>query len=426
MSFPTIRHGNYTDHYVNNELIEEGNSTIYKVTSLEDDTDWVVKITSEHTYFLELQVCANYRHPNLIYCREIFISLNADTQKSECQMILEPGSRLPMLVDIQMADRYLESIIGTLAFLQDHGIIHGDIKKDNMVLVNDEIKLIDFGHCYRSGGENKYPEPTIRQSYADSETMTRRCCGDPIMIRTSYLQDAMWSLGITILELMTDIFRRESYYILVKKLERTLDEIIESKLSEYPHWMQCVSRCLGPARERPATFRELLRKNYLPGSVKLHPPPNYSTQNTRLDNPVQMSLRTLNNIIAEIVRYVQKTFYRYQSEITNLALEYYLRLEKEYLDNATIDGMDRDMHLQYMACIYLATCVVDEYSCKKLTIFAADADKKAHGYDALALHNYVVWIVMELKGNLMLDLADVKITGSNVRSYRSYCDLLRK
>ncbi|KAJ3570819.1 hypothetical protein NP233_g4151 [Leucocoprinus birnbaumii] len=138
-----------------------GSATVYK--GLYDGRDVCVKVfrlavntkrKDIHEYYKELTVWAHLNHPNILNFYGVCRSMKPDGKPSKLSVVspwmekgnladfaktLEPGDRLPLLYDV---------ILG-LAYLHDLGIVHGDLKGNN-VLVSNEIRALitDFGSSH--------------------------------------------------------------------------------------------------------------------------------------------------------------------------------------------------------------------------------------------------------------------------------------
>jgi tetratricopeptide (TPR) repeat protein len=94
----------------------------------------------------EFKVLAALRHPNIISVldygfdeeRQPFFTM--DLQENACT-IIEAGRTQPLAVRIDL----LVQTLRALMYLHRHGIIHRDLKPDNVLVVGDQVKVLDFG-----------------------------------------------------------------------------------------------------------------------------------------------------------------------------------------------------------------------------------------------------------------------------------------
>ncbi|KAI9250786.1 kinase-like domain-containing protein [Sporodiniella umbellata] len=89
----------------------------------------------------------------------------------------------------QQCKRYFEQILDSVDYLHQRGVIHGDIKSENIMLTNQNtVKLIDFGNA------------------AHISDMERRAVGSPAFMAPELLKKVahspttpdLWALGVTL------------------------------------------------------------------------------------------------------------------------------------------------------------------------------------------------------------------------------------
>ncbi|EEY70133.1 dual specificity protein kinase, putative [Phytophthora infestans T30-4] len=128
-------------------------------------------------------------------------------QETDAAILLTPS--LPLVEVRQMAVH----LCGALAFLHDQGLIHADVKPENVVRSNAEapvgsstsqspcsspVKLVDFGNCLDASELAAYAEEQTSEGF-DVQTVTYRA---PEVAAGLLLCSAMdmWSLGCLLLE----------------------------------------------------------------------------------------------------------------------------------------------------------------------------------------------------------------------------------
>lgn len=104
--------------------------------------------------------------------------------------ILTGAKRLPVADALEI----LVQVCNGLGFAHEHGIIHQDIKPDNIFLQHDQIKIFDFGLAHVPGTKDDFMPGTVH--YMAPEQIT----GDPLNERTD-----IYALGITAYELVTGV-----------------------------------------------------------------------------------------------------------------------------------------------------------------------------------------------------------------------------
>ncbi|SFO78240.1 Protein kinase domain-containing protein [Mesorhizobium sp. NFR06] len=102
----------------------------------------------------------NCNHPNVgrIYAAEL-IDLNGPNGRTTFVLMEQEfldGVTIQALIErsyvpIGLSTRYASDILHALEYLQGNGITHGDIKPNNIVIVDQQAKLIDFGLSRNAG-----------------------------------------------------------------------------------------------------------------------------------------------------------------------------------------------------------------------------------------------------------------------------------
>ena len=158
----------------------------------------------------EVAVCGLLRHPNTVG-----LVARGETAEGLRYLVMPPyvGRTLRELLKergalpVELALHYLEEILVGLTAIHAAGVVHRDIKPDNVVVLAGQeerrIKIVDFGIA-RPIDDGCLPEDarfrtvagilTGSPGYVAPETVT----GDPIDGRTD-----LYSLGVTLYELLT-------------------------------------------------------------------------------------------------------------------------------------------------------------------------------------------------------------------------------
>lgn len=94
----------------------------------------------------EFKLLASLRHPNIISVLDYGFDANQQPYYTmelleEPLTILEAAAKQPLA----MRESFLWQILEALAYLHQHGIVHRDLKPDNILVVGQQVRLLDFG-----------------------------------------------------------------------------------------------------------------------------------------------------------------------------------------------------------------------------------------------------------------------------------------
>lgn len=87
---------------------------------------------------MEIYLLGSLDHPNIIK------SLSIDYLNNFVQIQMPLGKSVKSF-DIFQAEKWSEELISAVAYLHHNEIYHGDIKIENIIIIEDKINLIDFG-----------------------------------------------------------------------------------------------------------------------------------------------------------------------------------------------------------------------------------------------------------------------------------------
>jgi len=98
----------------------------------------------------EFQVLAALRHPNIIdvldygfdHDREPYFTMSLG---ENARTLVAAGAEQPIAVQVDL----LVQILRALVYLHRHGVIHRDLKPENVVVVDGQVKVLDFGLSVR-------------------------------------------------------------------------------------------------------------------------------------------------------------------------------------------------------------------------------------------------------------------------------------
>jgi serine/threonine-protein kinase len=153
---------------------------------------------AKQRFLREAQSAAGLNHPNIVSIYDIveqgdeeFIAMEYIEGKS-LRQVLKEGKRL----ELEQIIDYVRKIAQALQVAHDAGVIHRDIKPDNLIITkSDEIKITDFGIAH------------IEESTITSDTMM---IGTPFYMSPEQIKGKrvdrrtdIYSLGIVFYEMLT-------------------------------------------------------------------------------------------------------------------------------------------------------------------------------------------------------------------------------
>ncbi|MDR3566915.1 MAG: serine/threonine-protein kinase [Syntrophobacteraceae bacterium] len=206
----------------------------------------------------EARIQAALSHPNIAVLYEL-----SETDGCPC-IIMEfvDGKTVSELIQTagrfstQEALRIFSRIVGALSYIHERGIIHRDIKPNNVkVDAGGEVKLLDFGISKASFSENLTRQGAFigTEQYLAPEQLE----GKPATV-----QSDIWALGALLYEMTTGkaAFEAPSWGELYKKITDVAYEPASFVVSSIPERLEVIiGRCLkkNPAHRYP-TARALL------------------------------------------------------------------------------------------------------------------------------------------------------------------------
>eukprot|EP01062_Namystynia_karyoxenos_P073051 TRINITY_DN6984_c0_g1_i1.p1 TRINITY_DN6984_c0_g1~~TRINITY_DN6984_c0_g1_i1.p1 ORF type:complete len:1107 (+),score=138.99 TRINITY_DN6984_c0_g1_i1:123-3443(+) len=173
----------------------------------------------EKQLLLEIELLSSLSHPHIVQ----YLGADVSHKDNVLHVMLEymPGGSLASVVrkfgplDLVTVRGYTLQILRGLAYLHSRGIMHRDIKGDNVLLAhNGTVKLTDFGAARQiSGLQQKTQQITTRASGGGAgqamTTVGTPAWMAPEVIVASAKEEAygmkadVWSVGCTVVELLT-------------------------------------------------------------------------------------------------------------------------------------------------------------------------------------------------------------------------------
>ncbi|XP_023422760.1 PAS domain-containing serine/threonine-protein kinase isoform X2 [Cavia porcellus] len=207
---------------------------------------------------LEIAILSHVEHPNIIKVVDVF------ENQGFFQLVMEKhGSGLDLFafidqhpsLDEPLASHIFRQLLSAVGYLRSKGIIHRDIKDENIVIAEDfTIKLIDFGSAaYLERGKLFY-----------TFCGTIEYCAPEVLMGNPYRgpELEMWSLGVT---LYTLIFEENPFC----EVEETMEATIHPPYLVSQELMSLLSGLLHPDPRQRTTLEKLVTDPWVTQPVNL-------------------------------------------------------------------------------------------------------------------------------------------------------------
>lgn len=206
--------GGFGTVYMAKENISENVVAIKKLKN--------TKVTQQVIIKDEIKALAKFNHPNIITYKHQFENNN------DLHIVMEYCSHGSLRTVMQkenirssFAWKWVKTVAETMQFVHDKGIVHHDIKPDNILFTGDRIlKIADFGVANKNIGTLSYLPPEWWDAKND-------LTDDPRI--------DIFALGVTLIELLTkqNPFSGKGY----DEIEK-MYKIMDFGISHLPNWQQ--------------------------------------------------------------------------------------------------------------------------------------------------------------------------------------------
>jgi len=219
-------------------------STVYTVQHVISNDKYALKLLSESHYdssclnnnskqddikyhwFKEYEIVQKLNHPNIIKIDQIF-KVRWNNMIKNC-LLLEyvPGKTLQKyilahgpIVNLDEFNKIIKQLLSALNYIFNQGIVHRDIKSENIMYHDGLIKLIDFGlaNYYRTPPSSEYKPIDLSKKAGTVLYMAPELIFSLIFDLQQLPKCDIWSLGVV------------SYYIISGKLPFVAPTLLEFK-----------------------------------------------------------------------------------------------------------------------------------------------------------------------------------------------------
>ncbi len=157
-----VHPGDQIDHYqIDGVADDNGPTTVFRATDLRTNQPVAIKIphpeVESDPVFIERfqreeEICKSLEHPGIL---KVF----ADEHRSQSYIVTEWFDGQPLRQILagnklarERAVRIALNVCNALAYIQNHGIVHRDLRPENILVdAQDHIKLINFGVAAKAG-----------------------------------------------------------------------------------------------------------------------------------------------------------------------------------------------------------------------------------------------------------------------------------
>lgn len=184
----------------------------------------------------EINTLLKFFHPNLMRADKIIFT------REHISIIMPIGV---INIDENIKPKWIHGLISGLSFMHKNGYIHGDIKHDNILIINDEAVLSDFSISTRFFTLLKDTQTPYCKNPQQHYQLTPHLFKnpEPVMLKPyTFMQSDIWALGCTIFCIVN-----MEYPFQGKKLAQKLEKYVKSgNLHGKPDFKDVIKTLMNP------------------------------------------------------------------------------------------------------------------------------------------------------------------------------------
>jgi serine/threonine-protein kinase len=247
----------FADRYqIERELGHGGMATVYLARDLKHDRLVALKVLRPELvsalgaarFLREIAIAAHLTHPHILTLIDSGVTaaggfLYYVMPFAEGESLRERLARDGPL-SVPQAARLLREVVDALAYAHRQGVVHRDIKPDNVLLLRDHAVVVDFGIA-KAIGQARDPETMTGTGVSigtPAYMSPEQAAGDPNVD----LRADIYAVGILAYEMVAGRppFVGTPQSMLASQITATVPPLIGARGDLSPDFVRCVMRCL--------------------------------------------------------------------------------------------------------------------------------------------------------------------------------------